>query len=267
MPRIADYELVKELGQGNHGTFYLALPPARLELDAEFVALKTLDRNATDADFDRLARELGVFSSLRSRYLVELYDAGQQEGRLFYAQRYYADGALGAAAKLDAKAAMRAVADAARGAHALHEVGVVHRDIKPGNIMISGGRGHLGDLGLAQVWGPGMTTTGVGPIGSIAYMEPEVIYGQRALRTSDVWSLGVTLHEALTGRPCHDNIPTGSVLDAFRHVLHEAPSVDPSLEQPIQEVISRAVAPTRGDRFQTAEAFATELEKAGGLLQ
>ncbi len=265
MNRIADYELVEELSRGNHGTFFLARPPARLELDHEFVALKTLDHNANDADFDRVAQELAVFSSLRSRYLVELYDAGQQNGRLFYAQRYYADGALPANSDLKPEVAMQAVADAARGAHALHEVGVVHRDIKPANVMLSAGRGHLGDLGLAQVWGPGMTTTGVGPIGSIAYMEPDVIYGRRALRTSDVWSLGVTLHEALTGRPCHADIPTGSVLDAFRHVLHQPPTVDSSLSAPVRDVISRAVAPTRAERFQTAEAFATELETAGGL--
>lgn len=266
MSWIADYELVDVIGRGNHGVFHRARPPQRLGLDAEFVALKVLEHNATDADFSRLATELQVFSSVQSPHLVTLYDAGQQDGRLFYVMRFYPQQSLGHNGALDAATVIRAVADAARGAHALHEVGVVHRDIKPENIMLEDGRGYLADLGLAQVWAPGMTTTGVGPIGSIEFMEPDIVYGERAMRTSDVWSLAITLHVALTGAGCYGEIPQGSVLDAFRHVLHTDPIISDDVAPAVRAVIQRALAPQRGQRHPTALAFAQELEQAGGLI-
>jgi len=180
--------------------------------------------------------------------------------------RYYPQRSLGHNTDLEAATVLRVVADAARGAHALHEVGVVHRDAKPENIMLEGGRGYLADLGLAQVWAPGMTTTGVGPIGSIEFMEPEVVYGERAMRTSDVWSLAITLHHALTGTGCYGEIPQKSVLDAFRHILHTDPIISAEIEPAIRAVIERALAPQRGERHPSALAFAEELEHAGGLV-
>lgn len=262
---IADYELIEVIGRGNHGVFHRARPPQRLGLSEEFVAVKVLERNATDADFHRLATELRVFSSVQSPHLVTLYDAGQQEGRLFYAMRWYSEGSLDGSTA-DTSTRIQAVVDAARGAHALHEVGVVHRDVKPANIMLAGGRGFLADLGLAQVWSPGMTTTGVGPIGSIEYMEPDIVYGERAMRTSDVWSLAMTLHHVLAGVGCYGDIPEKSVLDAFRHVLHTRPTISPAIQGPVRAVIERALAETRVDRHQTAAEFADDLERAGGLV-
>lgn len=266
MTWIADYELVDVIGRGNHGVFHRARPPQRLGLDEPYVAIKLLERNATDADFSRLATELQVFSSVQSPHLVTLFDAGQQDGRLFYVMRYYPQQSLAHNAGMDARDVVRAVADAARGAHALHEVGVVHRDVKPANIMIDGGRGYLADLGLAQVLAPGMTTTGVGPIGSIEYMEPEVVYGERAMRTSDVWSLAITLHVGLTGTGCYGEIPEGSVLEAFRHVLHTDPVISDDVAPALRAVIERALAPHRAERHRSALAFAEELEQAGGLI-
>ncbi len=264
MSRIGDYDLLEQLGEGNHGTFYTARPPARLGLDVDVVAVKVMGAHATDKDFRRVATELRIFSSLKSDHLVEVYDAGHQDGQLFYAMSWYPDGSLDAPAnELTRAATVRVVADAARGAHALHEVGVVHRDIKPANVLLDGDRGKLSDLGLAQMLTPGMTTTGVGPIGSIEYMEPDVIWGGKAARASDIWSLGLTLHRAVAGAGVYGVIPEQNVLDAFRHVLHTPPRLSPAMGE-LLPIVERTVAPERADRYPTALDLAEDLERVGG---
>jgi len=265
MTWIGDYEVEGPLGQGAHGEFVLARPPDRLGLDVEVVVVKVLEPSATEADFTRVANELRVFSSVDSPFLVELYDAGHQDGRLFYAMRYYPAGSLTDRFGHDPEVIVQAVVDAARGAHALHEVGVIHRDIKPVNVLVDEGRGRLGDLGLAQVLSPGMTTTGVGPIGSVEYMEPEVVYGERAARTSDVWSLAMTLHRCLAGIGCYGEIPRTSPMAAFRHVLHQRPVLSETLDEAVRPVLERATAPDRADRYQTTDELARALATATGV--
>ncbi len=259
---IADYEFVEHLGAGNHGEFWLAIPPPRLgRSPGEHVAVKTLAQRATDADFARMANELRVYASLSSPWLLPVLDAGQHDGRLFYATPYCPDGSLGHPARpLERQEVRRAIADAARAAHVLHEAGVAHRDVKPSNILLAGGRGHLSDLGLAQVINPGQTITGIGPVGTIEYLSPEVVRGDRASRASDVWAFGVTLHRVLTGRPIYHELPTGSLLEALRRVLRDRPVIDPGLAEPERRVIARCLELEPAERFPTATAFADELE-------
>ena len=108
-----------------------------------------------------------------------------------------------------------------------------------------------------------MTTTGFGPIGSSEYMEPDIIWGETAVRSSDIWSLGVTLHVALTGNGVYGDIPDGNVVEAFRHVLHNDPELDTNLAAPYRDVLTRCLQ-TRAERYPTAAAFADELEAAVG---
>ncbi len=261
MTRIADYELGESLGRGNHGRYYKAAPPARLNLDIAVVAVKVLDQHAGDDEFRRFANELKLFASVRSPHLVRLYDAGHQEGILFYALEYFPLGSLATPAReLSAAEVLRAVAGAARGAHALHEVGVAHRDIKPANVMLTDDGGKLSDLGLAQVLNPGQTVTGFGPIGAIEYMEPGVVRGEPASRASDVWALGATLHKALSGASVFGDIPTDDVLTALRHVLTTTAEVSPGLEGGLREVIESCVAAAPEDRPGTAIELAERLE-------
>jgi serine/threonine protein kinase len=256
---IADYRFTEELGAGNHGRYFLAVAPERLGLDGARVAVKVLDRRASESDFKRVANELRVFHAVESDHLVEVQDAGYADGVLFYAMRYYPDGSLERPEReLSERERVLLVAGAARGAHDLHEVGVVHRDVKPANILIDGDRARLTDLGLARLLSPGMTSTGIGPIGSIEFMSPQAILGERASRATDVWALGVTLHRVLTGEAIYGSIPDGNVMEAFTHVLRTTPEVSERLPAPYRPVVERCLR--QGLAFATAADLADELE-------
>src|SRR5262249_45532876 len=134
---IADYRFVRLLGAGNHGVFYLAHRPERLQIDAEFVAVKVLTGSNSHDTFRRATRELAAFAAVRSPSLVTLYDAGQQGDDLYSSMESLPAGSLAdAAGALPPGQVLTAVADAARAADALHEAGMAHNDIKPGNIML-----------------------------------------------------------------------------------------------------------------------------------
>ena len=133
---IADYVIVRQLGEGNHGRYYLARPPARLELAEEFVALKVFGDRVGELAYERGVRELRAFAAVRSPYLVTVYDA-VLEDTFAYAMRYFPLGSLAAPARpLGRGQVHRALEHAARAAHALHEAGMAHSDIKPANVLL-----------------------------------------------------------------------------------------------------------------------------------
>jgi eukaryotic-like serine/threonine-protein kinase len=262
--RIADYQLVELLGRGNHGSFYLALAPPRLEIGAEFVAIKLLEQHANEDAFRRVANELKIFAAAASPHLVRLYEAGFHGGSLYYSSEYLTGGSLAEPrVALDRAELLRAVASAARGAHALHELGVAHRDIKPSNVLLGGAGGagaKLSDLGLAQALSPGQTVTGIGPIGAIEYMDPKIALGDEGSRATDVWSLGATLHKVLTGQSLFGDFPPG-VVAALRHLVSTEPRLAHDLDPGAAEVVRQCLAPDPADRFLTAAALANRLDE------
>ncbi len=265
MTKIADYELLRPLGQGVTGQFYLAQPPARLGLGAPEVAVKVV-RGAIGADpFKRVVNELRIFASTESEYLVTLFDAGQEEGTLYYAMEFYPAGSLAApATQLDGPTVCTALADAARGAHALHEGGVAHRNIKPGNVLLAaGGRGRLSDLGLAKFMNPGQTVTRSGSVGEVEYLEPASVRGERATRATDIWALGATLHRVLTGKPIYPGLTGTDVLADLRRVLNERPTVDPNLPAGVANLVTDCLAADPADRPATALDVANRLDEIG----
>jgi hypothetical protein len=250
MEAVADYQLVVQLGRGTAGRTFLADPPARLGL-GEPCVVKVLDRPVTDDEFQRVADELEVVASLRGARVVEVFEVGEHRGQLYSAQRFYPERGLDAAGERSADTRLRAVADAAHGVHALHEIGIVHRQVTPANVLLAGGRGLVSEPSLAPLVAPGITSTGTGTLAALAYLEPEVIWGEPAGRSSDIWSLGVTLHQALTGRSVYPDLPDETAA-AFRHVLHSRPVLDERLPGAAREVIERCLAARRADRYATA---------------
>jgi serine/threonine protein kinase len=257
MNGVADYEFLHLLGEGSQGSLWLARCPARLGLGLDYVAVKTLAHHADEDDFQRLADELLLYSSVRSPRLVQLYDVGLQGDLLYWAGEYFPDGSLAQPARPFTRASvLSALADAALGAHALHEAGMAHRSIKPGNILIDGSMAKLGDLALSPMLRPGQTVTGTEHIGTIEYLAPELIQGDTASRATDIWALGATMHRVLTGRPIYPDVPDDSPLEALRYILSQPPTLHELLQDEERLIVSRTLSPDPVDRPLTALDFA-----------
>lgn len=258
---IADYEPIARLGGGSHGECVVARPPARLGLVADRVVVKVHTTPASPEACRRVADELRLIASLAVTGLVPLHDAGHQGGTILTVTALCAGGSLAEPAATPTRTQiLRAVADAARAAHALHEGGVTHRAIKPTNIMLEGAGGRLADVGLAHLVAPGQTMTGLGPVGSLEYTEPGALLGRPAGRASDVWALAVTLHRALTCSSVFGELPSHDLFGALRHVLETPPVLAPGLRAAEAELLSWCLQPERSDRPATAAVVADRLD-------
>ncbi|MEM7275905.1 MAG: serine/threonine-protein kinase [Actinomycetota bacterium] len=268
MQQIADYDIIQPLGEGAQGQYWLARTPARLEIDHQMVALKTVTHAARDEDFARLGDYLRLYASIDSPHLVRLFDVGQQGDLLYMAGEYLEGGSLAQPARpLSRIDVLRHIAEATLGAHALHEVGIAHRSIRPGNVLMANpaagqqvGAAKLGDLGLSQILSPGQTITGAAKVSAIEYLPPELIQGQEASRASDIWAIGATLHKALTGQPLYPHLPTDSLVTALRYILNERPTLSDALRNGERRAIEAAVAADPADRPITAEIMAKEIQ-------
>jgi eukaryotic-like serine/threonine-protein kinase len=258
---IADYKFIRQLGAGSHGVFYLAQPPRRLPVTAEFVAVKVLSGSSQDV-FRWAHRELAAFAAVSSPYLVTLYDTGQQGDEVYYSMEYLPGGSVAMPAEpLNRATALRAMAHAARATHALHEAGLAHRDIKPGNVLLYPGGAKLADLGLSHVLQPGVSITRIGPSGDVGYIDPGLIRGDRPSRASDVYSLGATLHYAVTGEGLYGPLPDDDPLLAMRRVTGHPPAISARVDPDIAEVIAWAIAADPAQRPATALQFAERVEE------
>jgi serine/threonine protein kinase len=268
-PAIADYLIEECVGSGGAGRVFRA----RQAQTNHEVAIKLLNQRLGESpSAARAWRELQVLGQLRLACLPRLLDYGEHEGRLYLVSEFidgltladYCDGR-----RLDCRRRVELLADVAEALHELHGYGVIHRDIKPDNIIVDNqGRPFIVDLGLASLLGDDSTRTiteeGV-PVGSPAFMSPEQARGDlKALSAlSDVYSLGSTAYFILTGDTPHDTHT--SVHEAIRRVAQEPPrsarAVCKSLPKPLAAVLSRCVSPHPRERYSSAQAFAADLRR------
>lgn len=262
MEGIADYRFVRPLGESNYGTNHLATTPARLGIPAEHVVVKVIAGPTSDDAFRRATRELKHFSVADSDKLVAVYDAGRHGGAFYYAMEYLPLGSLERPhVDIDVPGRVAAVRDAALAAHALHERGIAHRDIKPANILLAEDGGRLADLGLSQLLSPGMVTTGLGQIG-LEFTDPAIMLGAQASRASDLWSLGASLHYAMTGVGVYGELAGTEPLLLVRSILASQPSLSADLPTAAAELISDCLNADLAARPRTAAAFA---DRASGV--
>ena len=259
---LGDYDIVGPLTEGGHGRFYLATPPARLGLSKQ-VVVKVVG-GSQESGFRRFTRELKLFARVNSPHLVTLYDAGQHEDYFFYSMEWCEGGTLAdPKMELDRAGKIRAVADIARAVNDLHEAGIAHRDLRPGNILLRGdGSACLGDLGLAQL-GSGSVTS-MAPMASIGFVDPRLIMGDGANRATDIYSLGAILHWALTGQHIHPGVEGVDPMMAVRSVLRQPPHVQRELLSVDEaEVILACTASNPEHRPQTALEVAALIDSLG----
>ncbi|MDQ1288858.1 MAG: hypothetical protein QG622_2424 [Actinomycetota bacterium] len=260
--RIADYDVVETLPRQGSETYLLARPPARLGLLTDRVVIKVMDGRHEVDRFHRIAEELRRFAFVGSQHLVMLYDAGSDDGHLWYSMEHRPMGTLAEpVGQLTPQQCLSAVADAARGAHALHEAGIAHRDIRPGTVLLGASHAALADPDLTRFLSHGQTVTSAAPVSDLEYLDPALIRGETPGRPSDVWALGLTLHRTLTGLSAYPEIsPEAGTLPAVRRILSGGPEISTHLDTAVAEVIRSCVAPDPSDRPSTALALAEEIE-------
>ena len=134
----------------------------------------------------------------------------------------------------------------------------MHRDIKPANILIADDGGRLSDLGLSQVLSPGMMVTGLGQIG-LEFTDPAMMLGANASRASDIWSLGASLHFAMTGKGVHGDLPSGEPLLLVRSIMASEPTASPDLPPAARELITACIAKDLRLRPKTAAELAEQI--------
>jgi serine/threonine-protein kinase len=255
------FRIERQLGAGATGRVYLAEDT----LLGRPVALKLLavGSGATGAErqaYLRYAREAEAAGRLRHPNIVAVYDAEPSLG--LFVLELLTGGTLAdrlAAGPLTVAGARRLGLDLLAALEAAHERGIVHRDVKPANVLYdAAGNAKLGDFGTAHLVDFGQTQTG-GFLGTVAYMSPEQITGSSIGAAADIYALGVTLYEALTGRPPF----LGP--DLVAQHLGETPSAPsalrPALSGPHDEVLLRALAKPPGDRYGSAIEMAQALAR------
>jgi serine/threonine protein kinase len=257
---IADYVFLANAGPGLIGSFFLASPPSRLGLTVDRVMVKVIDGLTDEAMFRRGVRELRAFASVQTPYIVQLYDAGQDGSSLYYSMEFLDGGSLAFPSRpIERSEVHRAVAHAALAAHAMHGHGIAHRGIEPSTVLLHQHGAKLADLGLAQVLSPGQTVTAFSQLDGVEFMDPAVLRGASPSRAADIWSLGATLHRALSGRGLYGKLPPDAPLSAVRRVLSTPPSIDPDLDPAEIAVISTCLTPDPADRYPTAQALANAI--------
>ncbi len=262
------YTLVRELGRGGMATVYLGTD---VKL-GRGVAIKLL-APATRAYLgsDRFQREVLLAAQLSHPHIVPLFEADEADGLLFYVMEYV-DGEslrhrLDRQGPLPVEDAVRIAAEVGDALQYAHENGVIHRDVKPENILMSHGHALVSDFGIAKLMeergsaeGPALTGAGIA-MGTAAYMSPEQASGDKRIDPrSDVYSLAAVLYEMLAGEPPFTG-PSAQAIAA--RVVNDLPrpirTVRPGLPTHLERALARGLAKSPADRHRTARAFVDAL--------
>ena len=258
------YDIVRPLGSGGMGEVLLARDQI-LERD---VALKVLRRQyAGDSEFaERFKREAKNAAALSHPNIVQVYDRGETEdGAAYIAMEFVPDGTLKDKilqdGPLDAAVAASIGSQVAEALGAAHERGVIHRDVKPQNVLLTArGDAKVGDFGIARATSA-VTISQTGSVmGTAAYMSPEQAMGKPATPKSDLYSLGVVLYEMLTGDlPFRADNPIAVSMKHVNEPLRPPKELNPEIPEGMNAIVTKLLAKDPEDRYANADELADDL--------
>jgi tetratricopeptide (TPR) repeat protein/predicted Ser/Thr protein kinase len=263
------YEILQMLGQGGMGAVYKARD---CELD-RLVALKVIRPELTTNPeiLKRFKQEMILARQVTHRNVIRIFDLGQADGLKFITMEFLEGQDLRAELKKRGKFspedAARIILQITRALEVAHGEGVVHRDLKPQNIMLdANGRAYVMDFGIARsAYLPGMTQTGA-LIGTPEYMSPEQAKGEKLDERSDLFSLGVIFYELLTGNsPYYSDTPLATLWRRMQEKAKPLTEVDPTIPKEISDIVAKLLEITPSDRFLNAGALAWRLESWLGI--
>jgi serine/threonine protein kinase len=262
---LGSYRIESVLGVGGMGHVYRATAP-----DGEEVALKLVKADlARDVVFrKRFEREARIAQQVTDAHVVPVLDTGEQEGIPYLTQRFIRGGSLAEVIERDGKVpldlAVRVCREAAHGLDALHAQGLIHRDVKPANILLDAeGVIYITDFGLAKDTQGSLLTRPGQALGSLDYMAPEQIRGEEVTAATDVYGLGCVMCECLLGKPPFSDRQGMRVL--WAHLQDDPPdpsTVSPDVSPAVGQAILRALKKEPADRPQSASDFAREMDEA-----
>ena len=257
------YEIIEELGTGGMGKVYRAFDK-KIE---EEVALKFL-RQEIGADkriVDRFRNELRTARKIRHNNICQMYDLHEDEKTLFIAMEYVRGEDLKSlirrTEKLTVGKAISIASQIAEGLAEAHRLGVIHRDLKPGNIMIDKeGNAKIMDFGIARTLAAEGTTAEGAIIGTPEYMSPEQVEGKEADQRSDIYSLGVIIYEMVTGRAPFEGDTPFSIANKHKSEIARDPrELNPQITLDLSRLILKCLEKEKEKRYQSAEELHSEL--------
>jgi len=262
-----DYQIIEEIGRGGEGVVYRA----RQKSLNRTVALKVigLGKWSSTPHLKRFRHEAEAAASLEHPQIVPIYEIGERDGSCYFSMKFVEGGRLDEVAQTEPMSARRAaelLVKIARTVQFAHEHGILHRDIKPGNILLDkNGEPHLTDFGLARLIEQESTiTNSFDVLGTPSYMAPEQAAGHTKELTAaaDVYSLGAVFYQMLTGEP---PFAGGTTYETIRLVLETEPrnprTRSPKLDIDVATICLKCLEKNPANRYPTAKALAEDLER------
>src|SRR5436305_187853 len=264
---LGDYELLEEIGRGGQGVVFRA----RQKSLNRTVALKviSLGQWASKAHLKRFRREAEAAASLDHSGIVPIYEVGERDGSCYFSMKLVEGGQLDEVIKrepMPIRRAIELIAKVARTVHYAHEHGILHRDIKPGNILLDAkGEPHLTDFGLARlVESESSVTHTLDVLGTPSYMAPEQAVGNNTAVSSvtDVYGLGAVLYQLLTGQP---PFAGGTTYQTIKLLLDTEPRqprlLNPKIDRDLSTICLKCLEKDPKRRYSSALALAEDLER------
>jgi len=265
--QLGHYDIVAELGRGGMGVVYKGYEPSL----NRYVAIKVLAESlAHDASVkERFLREARSMAALNDPHIIQIYFIGDDFGQTYFVMEFVDGESLGSVLKREVKLkpeqTAKIIHQTALGLSTAHDKGVIHRDIKPGNLMLSGrGAVKIADFGIAlttQDFSKKLTSTGEF-VGTPGYLSPEVCLGKPVDQRSDIFSLGIVMFECLAGRmPFTDESPLGLMLEVVKAEIPDVCTLNAEVDPELSRILTRMIAKDPAERYQSCHELVADLQQ------